>query len=54
MPAEERLDNVFETERDALLHLEHQSNYTVETLQQYSGKRWSRQADCPSRIRSGP
>jgi hypothetical protein len=31
----ERLDNVFETERDALLHLEHQSNYTAETLPRF-------------------
>lgn len=31
----ERLDNVFETERDALLHLEHQSNYTSETLPRF-------------------
>ncbi len=31
----ERLDNVFETEGDALLHMEHQSNYTADTLPRF-------------------
>ncbi|MGH2346758.1 MAG: hypothetical protein ACRDG4_16145 [Chloroflexota bacterium] len=31
----ERLDNVFETVGEALLHLEHQSNYTAETLPRF-------------------